>query len=188
MIEILQSDRAFKDSTDVGHPRCLCSRCGEVIRNNREGAIRGWDEDRNVEYRYHYRCLGIEKSTEPDWIEELPPEYDPDYPYPEIEEVEEIEEVVTDLGSCCVCRKTKDVFNLVSLPYRTFVPGTGWGNLLYNLPPDGALAVVCNNCIKDFDIENLQDVVYGYPSEKRRKPFLEVTRQEDFGVELETRD
>ena len=176
MIEIKISDRAFTDSPDVGHSSCLCSRCGKVIKNNREGAIRGWTEDKALEYRFHYRCLGMEESTEPDWYDDLPEEYDSDYSYPEIEQA--------SLGTCCICRSLENVFNIINLPYRTFIPGTGWGNVECSLPADGAIAVICNDCMQDgFDIESLQDVVYDYAFQKQRKPFLEVTKNEEFGLE-----
>ena len=209
MIQILSSDRTFTDSPNIGDSRCICSRCGERIKNSREGAIRGWEKEKNLEYRFHYRCLGIEKSEDPDWDdEEYPEEYDPDCPYPEIEEV--------SLGTCCVCRSEENVFNIINLPYRTFIPGTiAWsrlwraspslcevgtlqrapmpkalsaasrlrGNFATGLPADGAVAVVCNDCLEEFDMENLRDVVYGYGGEKQRRPFLEVTKQGDFGVE-----
>ena len=181
MIEILQSDRAFTDSPDIGHHRCLCSRCGERIRNSKEGAIRGWTGDKALEYRYHYRCLGIEESSDSDWIDDLPDEYEEDYPYPEIETCDN---ALLNLGTCCVCRRTIDVVNIVNLPYKTFIPGTGWGNVEYNLPADGAVAVVCNSCIEGFDLEDLVDVVYDYPSQKQRKSFSELTaKQQEFGLD-----
>lgn len=177
MFEILNSDRAFIDSPMTGHPRCICSRCGERIRNSREGAIRAWDKEKNTEYRFHYRCLGIEESTwddqEPiDWIEDLPEEYEEDYSYPELEEL--------SLGACCVCGSKENVFNIINLPLQAPVPGTGWGNVETGLPADGAIAVVCNSCADGFEIENLRDVVYGYASERRRISFSEVAKNGDF--------
>ena len=179
MIEIKTTDRAFTDSPDIGHSKCICSRCGERIKNSVEGAIRGWDKDKALEYRFHYRCLGIEESTysdEEDWIRDLPEEYDEDYSYPELEDC-------MDLGNCCVCRGKEDVVNIINLPYRTFIPGTGWGNVEHSLPTDGAIAVICDSCMDGFEIVNLQDVVYGYASEKQRRPFLEVTKNGDFNLE-----
>lgn len=174
MIEILQSDRAFPDSPHVGASDCFCSRCEKVIKEG-EGAIRGWTGDRALEYRYHYRCLGIEKSTD-DWYDDLPEEYDQTYEYPELGGI--------SLGSCCACRSSENVVNIINLPYRTFIPRTGWGNVATGLPTDGAIAVICDNCIQNnFDIKNLKDVVYGYASEKQRKPFLEVIKNGEFLIE-----
>lgn len=135
--------------------------------------------------------MGIEDST-PDWDEsdvynpweedDLPTEYDPDYPYPDIEGTFHGTSVL-GLGTCCVCRSSENTFNIVNLPYRTFIPGTGWGNVATGLPMDGAIAVVCDQCMQqDLSLESCQDVVYGYASEKQRKPFSEVIENGRFGV------
>lgn len=54
-----------------------------------------------------------------------------------------------DLGPCCNCESTgEDVRNIVMLPRRGPVPGTGWGCLVCNLPMDGAVAVLCDRCVE----------------------------------------
>lgn len=55
------TDKLFKDSPDTGDPRCICSRCMELIPED-EIAIRIWPQDvtgkmKNTEYRYHLKCL-----------------------------------------------------------------------------------------------------------------------------------
>ncbi len=49
---------------------------------------------------------------------------------------------------------------------RAPVPGTGWGCLVCGLPNDGAIAVVCDNCL-EAEAEILE-VCHGHPHEGRR--------------------
>ena len=86
-----------------------------------------------------------------------------------------------NLGTCCICGSEEGVINIVSLPYKTFIPGTGWGNVETGLPADGAIAVLCDECMTNFNLENLRDVVYGYALEKQRRPFSELNQNEIFG-------
>jgi hypothetical protein len=55
---IRPEDTLFPDSPDTGAPSCLCSRCGQVIRFSRGGAVRVWPES-GGEYRYCLPCLGL---------------------------------------------------------------------------------------------------------------------------------
>jgi hypothetical protein len=49
---------------------------------------------------------------------------------------------------CCSCgRKDSTVRNMLMLPFRGSVPGTGWGCVLCALPPDGASAILCDACL-----------------------------------------
>jgi len=53
-----------------------------------------------------------------------------------------------DLGPCCVCEKAgPDVRNVVMLDRKGPVPGRGWGCLVCDLPLDGAVAVLCDDCL-----------------------------------------
>ena len=72
-ISILPTDRIFDNSPDVGHPDCLCSRCGQLIREE-ELSIRCIREP-GKEYRFHPRCVGLEEDPHyeiPSEPEELP--------------------------------------------------------------------------------------------------------------------
>jgi len=72
MIEVLPTDQFFTDSPDVGHPACVCSRCGMPITEEdaeRAVPIRVWPEDMSGEYRYHPRCQGVEEVA-PVWSDE----------------------------------------------------------------------------------------------------------------------
>lgn len=166
MFKILPSDRKFFDSPDVGHRDCICSRCGERITKGIP--IRAWGEDKNYEYRFHPSCFGIQETEKEfdDW-DETPEDFEE---YPD-----------EDLGTCCVCGCNEGVINIVNLPYKTFISGTGWGNLLTGLPADGAIAVLCDRCFDNFEEKNLKDVVYGYATEKQRRPFSELNQDETFG-------
>ena len=56
------------------------------------------------------------------------------------------------LGSCCVCGKVDDtVRNLVALPWRLPVEyrGKGWGCVVCDLPADGVMAVICDQCAQE---------------------------------------
>jgi hypothetical protein len=50
------------------------------------------------------------------------------------------------LGPCCTCGTTEGVTNIATLDRRGPIPGRGWGCVVCGLPPDGAVAVLCNNC------------------------------------------
>lgn len=53
------------------------------------------------------------------------------------------------LGSCCACgREDETCRNIVMLSVRAPVPGAGWGCVVCGLPLDGAIAVLCDACMK----------------------------------------
>ena len=54
-----------------------------------------------------------------------------------------------DFGSCCACGKSdRTVRNMIALKKRAPVPGTGWGCAQCGLPADGAMAVICDECLR----------------------------------------
>lgn len=61
-----------------------------------------------------------------------------------------------NLGSCCICESEEKVFNLIMLPYKGPPGSNGWGCVACNLPPQGAMAVICEKCGYDL-IENNED-------------------------------
>ena len=78
-----------------------------------------------------------------------------------------------DLGACCACGRSDIlVRNIVMLDQRAPVPGTGWGCLLCDLTPDGALSVLCDDCIA----QNNQPVfaVFGFLADHRRIPVSDL--------------
>ncbi|MFN8452453.1 MAG: hypothetical protein U0521_28580 [Anaerolineae bacterium] len=65
------------------------------------------------------------------------------------------------------------VRNVMALPYRAPVDGTGWGCFVCGTPNDGAVAVICDSCL-EHNVP-IQQVCVGYPSENRRAPLATVT-------------
>ena len=65
-----------------------------------------------------------------------------------------------DFETCCICEceSTPDnqVVNFIDLPYKTPVPGTGWGNMLWQMPADGAIAAICDRCADSEEILELK--------------------------------
>ena len=55
---------------------------------------------------------------------------------------------VKSLGRCCCCGGTERVRNIVCLPRRAPIPGTGWGCGVCGLPQDGAVYVACDRCLE----------------------------------------
>lgn len=72
-----------------------------------------------------------------------------------------------DLGPCCTCLEHRiDVRNILMLPLRAPVPGTGWGCVVCHLPADGAVAVLCDACVG----EAPRYACDGYPKDGGRIP------------------
>lgn len=57
-------------------------------------------------------------------------------------------EKTESLGTCCLCETDRNVRNILALPKKSPTPGTGWGCAVCDLPADGAMAVVCDDCLK----------------------------------------
>jgi len=52
------------------------------------------------------------------------------------------------LLACCACgQRKRGVRNVMCLHKKAPIRGTGWGCAACGLPPDGALAIVCDDCI-----------------------------------------
>ena len=186
-------------------PDCLCSRCGLAILEP-EIAIRAWPEDANAySYRFHPTCLGFQASEpldeddDRDWPSlPLPGEADDDEPTScpycgeadceasctaaLVQDARPSEADVPDLGPCCSCRQSgPQVRNILALPFRAPVPGTGWGCVVCGLPCDGAVAVVCEACLDACtgprSSGHPQEVCYGYPGEGKRCAYAACTQE-----------
>lgn len=59
-----------------------------------------------------------------------------------------IEQLLPDglIAPCCACRIVRVLRTVRELPERASEPGTGWGCVTCQLPPDGALAALCDEC------------------------------------------
>lgn len=76
------------------------------------------------------------------------------------------------LGTCCTCGTSEGVRNIVMLDRRGPVPGQGWACLVCGLPPDGAVAVLCDACAAlDGPPKFVCD---GYPARGKRVPYDEL--------------
>lgn len=85
-----------------------------------------------------------------------------------------------DLGICCACGNT-EARNILTLALRAPVSGTGWGCVICGIPPDGALAIVCNRCLEYIAHSSRPDairyVICGYPASRQRMPISELTQE-----------
>lgn len=78
-----------------------------------------------------------------------------------------------NLGTCCACGKSgQDVHNVVMLNRKGPTPGKGWGCLVCGLPADGAVAVLCDDCLEAG--EEIRFVCVGYAAEDGRMPIAEL--------------
>jgi hypothetical protein len=76
------------------------------------------------------------------------------------------ESPAVDLGPCFACGGRTDVRNLICLPFRAPVAGTGWGCFVCGLPADGAVAVLCDACKEGS--RRLLHCCRGYPTSRKR--------------------
>ncbi|WP_218080918.1 hypothetical protein [Anthocerotibacter panamensis] len=75
---------------------------------------------------------------------------------------------IPDCGPCCSCGKTgPTVRNFLALPEKAPIPGTGWGCTVCGLPQDGALAILCDQCLTT-DPPKVKSLIYGYPAHQQR--------------------
>lgn len=81
-----------------------------------------------------------------------------------------------NLGTCCICGSSENVLNVVCLPFKTKTAGFGWGCFECGLPNDGAVSVLCEDCLGKYENGTpLKYAVDGYPFENRRVPVEELT-------------
>lgn len=75
-----------------------------------------------------------------------------------------------DFGPCCNCGRTDGVRNIIMLSRRGPTPGRGWGCVVCGLPLNGAIAVVCDDCV---GVEP-KFVCLGYPVTLGRFPVADL--------------
>lgn len=77
-----------------------------------------------------------------------------------------------NLGTCCVCRGTDNVRHIRNLNGRCPILGRGWGCPACNLPPHGAVAVVCAACDSQLEagVAALVEFCTGHPTRDGRTP------------------
>lgn len=86
-------------------------------------------------------------------------------------ESRDFEEV--DLGICCACEGSENVRNIICLDRRGPTPGKGWGCFICGLPGDGAVAVLCDECLEGEAA--IRFVCVGYPASDGRMPIEELS-------------
>ena len=52
------------------------------------------------------------------------------------------------IGQCCNCLRVEALRNVMMLHRRGPSPGNGWGCVQCKLPADGAVALVCDDCVE----------------------------------------
>jgi hypothetical protein len=69
-----------------------------------------------------------------------------------------------------MCQTEKEVRNIIQIDLKAPVKGTGWGCVVCNLPPDGAIAILCDRCTTLFlkDEKKLIFVCEGYAGDNKR--------------------
>jgi hypothetical protein len=75
---------------------------------------------------------------------------------------------------CCACGQVKAPCRTIAfLGVKAPIPGTGWACFLCHLPPDGAVAVVCDDCSADETME-LQWAIVGRMDSEARMLIVEL--------------
>jgi hypothetical protein len=89
-----------------------------------------------------------------------------------------VDDIEPSLGPCCGCGgDTAGARNVVMLNFRNKVPGHGWGCFACHLPPDGAVAVLCDGCTERMErgVDVLRFACRGFPGSEGRAPIGEFT-------------
>lgn len=73
---------------------------------------------------------------------------------------------------CCCCGGAEAVRNIILLNKLAPVSGQGWGCILCGLPCNGAVAVICNQCLES--ISEIKYVCAGSATDPRRVPVSEL--------------
>jgi hypothetical protein len=82
-----------------------------------------------------------------------------------------------DVGPCCACGGTRDVRNVLMLHLKAPVPRTGWGCFVCGLANDGALAVICDDCLSH--AREATEAALGFLTDRRRIPVSELRGHHD---------
>ncbi len=81
-----------------------------------------------------------------------------------------------NLGPCCNCERTDGVRNIVLINRRAPISGHGWGCVICGLPCDGAVAVLCDDCLDKADPPRF--VCSGYLAKEGRVPYGDLSPEE----------
>ena len=76
---------------------------------------------------------------------------------------------------CCACGESKICRVIATLNLKAPIPGTGWSCVVCGLPADGAIAVICDDCEADPNVEIRWAVVGSLCVSDARIPIEELT-------------
>lgn len=74
-------------------------------------------------------------------------------------------------GPCCNCGTTEGVRNVMMINRRGPISGRGWGCVVCGLPCDGALVVLCDDCL---EVDPPKFVCTGYPATDGRTAYADL--------------
>jgi hypothetical protein len=102
-----------------------------------------------------------------------------------------IQNTLFDLGPCCACAgldASGSVRNIIMLNVKGTLPGYGWGCFVCGLSTDGAVAVICDECLES-KVE-IRFAVDGKLEDKKRIPRgeLKEPHQHDMSMHPEERE
>jgi hypothetical protein len=83
-----------------------------------------------------------------------------------------------DLGPCCICGDSSPtVRNVGCLNKKAPIPGRGWACVVCDLPPDGAMVVLCDACAQRYEGADppLKWACRGHPGTDGRIPIEELS-------------
>lgn len=103
----------------------------------------------------------------------------------------EQEDETLNLGLCCSCEKSgPSVKNILMLNKKCPLLGKGWGCLVCNLPNDGAVAVVCDECMEASSgkAPMLIFACRGWPAEDGRIAFSELMGVHEHNMHFHQKD
>jgi hypothetical protein len=90
-----------------------------------------------------------------------------------------------DFGPCCACGQSGPaVRNILMLPQKAPIAGHGWGCVQCGLPSDGAVAIVCDDCLQDDALPPLQWACCGFPATDGRVPITELIGHHEHNLDL----
>lgn len=62
-----------------------------------------------------------------------------------------------EYGTCCVCESEMETCGIIQLGYKV-ESESGWGCFQCDLPMEGAIAIVCGDCVDKYG-ENVEDQI-----------------------------
>lgn len=91
------------------------------------------------------------------------------------------------ISKCCGCNQIKVTNDVLMLDFKGPSPGKGWGCMVCNLPNDGAIAVLCEDCFKAVESHTMeiQTIVTGYIQDNQRQPLPPEDQRQPWQHDME---